>query len=532
VTHANTTRLYARLILSRIRRSIALTRPLRVALILGVLVFWSLLINCLAPFYVRGPAADAPEAAFKARLDQAAPRILKQYGVPGMAIGTVIHGDPGQVYVYGLADVARGRPITPRTVFRVASLSKSVTAWGVLTLVDAGKVKLDQPVERYLGGWPLAPSKFPSREVTVRGLLTHTSGLDAGDDEFRKPGEPAATPPQLLRREGPVIDGRPTEAALTGPAGKTFVYSVPGYTLLQMMIEHQSGRPFGAYMKEAVLKPLGMTSSGFDWDPALRERTATPYLANRRADEVWIPQDAAADGMFSTVGDMVQFVAAPMPGQGLPTGAGVISDTAASQLFLRPSSFQKSRAEALGPDAPCLGCFIEHGDGGPAFITNAGADPGWTSEIHIVPATGDGIVVLTNSSRGSPAIAQVEAIWTDWRGLPAPQVTRSFRSLGLFAVTVVALASLLTIAAGFGCLNEIVVGTRRFGAFHGQAVMKSLLEWTLAAALAWPFFLMREVIGILPRFAMISESILICLVLAVVARALFPERKAGALAAA
>jgi CubicO group peptidase (beta-lactamase class C family) len=518
-------------VLSVIRRSIALTQPIRVATILGLLVVCTLVTNCLAPFYVRGPPAGAPEADFKAALDRQVQRILRQYGVPGMAIGTVLHGDPGQVYVYGLADVGKQRPVTPDTVFEVASLSKSVTAWGVLTLVDAGKIDLDQPAQRYLGAWPLAPSPYPSREVTARRLLTHTSGMNAGEDAFRKPGEPAATALELLRREGPPQHGKPTPAILTGPAGKEFVYSVPGFTLLQLMVERQSRRTFADYMQGAVLRPLGMTSSDFDWDPRLRAATATPYQLDGRASDVLIAQDSAADGLFSTVRDMVQFVAAPMPGHGLPTGAGVISDHTTQQIFLRPLSLRKSRLQSLGPDAPCLGCFIEHSDGGPVMITNAGVDPGWTSEIHMAPATGDGLVVLTNSGRSSPAIAQVEAMWAQWRGFPPPQVTRTYQSFGVFAVALVALLSVLAIGAGFGCANQLATGSRRFAAFNVRACLQSLLEWSLAAGLIWPFVMLRGVIAVLPRFTAISELTLMLLIAAVLARAVFPQTEVRVAAA-
>jgi len=519
-------------ILPAIRRSLAQTPPMRVATILGLAIVCTLITDCLAPFYVRGPPPGAPESVFRAALDRQVPRILKQYGVPGMAIGTVLRGDPGQIYVYGLADVAKKRPMTPDTVFQVASLSKSVTAWGVLTLVDKGKVDLDQPIQRYLTKWPLAPSPYPSREVTARRLLTHTSGMNAGRDEFRKPSDPEPTTLELLRREGPPKDDKPTPAVLTDPAGKAFVYSVPGFTLLQLMIEQQSHRPFAAYMRDAVLRPLGMTSSDYGWDPKRRDATATPYLGDGQPSDVLIPEDTAADGLFSTVNDMVQFVAAPLPGVGLPTGAGVISDRTTQQIFLRPSSLPKGQLQTIGPDAPCLGCFIEHSDGGPMMITNAGVDPGWTGEIHMAPATGDGLVVLTNSSRASPAIAQVEAMWAGWRGFPPPQVTRTYQSLGVFAVAVVSLVSVLAIAAGFGCLTDVAGGARRFAAFNMRACLKSLLEWAIAAAVVWPFLLLRGVIELLPRFAVISELILMLLIAAVLARALFPETQAAARLAA
>ena len=82
------------------------------ALLSGALVFWFLFTVCLAPFYVTGPPPGASEAAFRQALDREVPRILHEFRVPGMAIGTIVHGDPGPVYAYGLADKARRRPMT------------------------------------------------------------------------------------------------------------------------------------------------------------------------------------------------------------------------------------------------------------------------------------------------------------------------------------------------------------------------------------------------------------------------------------
>jgi CubicO group peptidase (beta-lactamase class C family) len=329
---------------SRLPRGAASALPLAAALLCGALTFWILFTDFLAPFYVQGPPPGASEAAFRRALDREIPLILHRYRVPGMVIGTIVHGDPGQLYPYGVADTARGAPMTGRTVFQVASLAKSVTAWGVMTLVDAGKIDLDQPAERYLSAWPLAQSAFPSGAVTVRQLLTHTAGVNGGDDRFRGPGERAASPAELLAGMGPRDGGRPTRATLVAPAGKTFLYSPAGYTVLQMIIERQSGRPFQAYMRDAVLRPLGMMSSSYGWDPELRAATATPYLADGRARPILLPQDVAADGLFTTAADLTRFVAAPVDGRILPVGAGVISDrTARCRATIRMRVARQSR---------------------------------------------------------------------------------------------------------------------------------------------------------------------------------------------
>jgi len=494
--------------------------------IMGCLVLYVLVTQSLAPFFVQGPRAGASEAAFKASLDRAVPQILSRYRIPGAAIATVVNGAPARVYAFGFADIEHHRRVTPQTVFQVASISKSVTAWGVMTLVDSGKIDLDQPAERYVASWPLASSRFPAKGVTPRLLLTHRSGLNAGEDEFRKPSDRAATPAELIAREGPPEQGRPGRARLVGRAGADFIYSVPGYMLLQMIIEHQSGRPFGGFMHDAVLQPLGMTTSSFDWDPRLRNETATPYLAGGRPSAVRVPQDQAADGLFSTAGDLARFIAAPLPDAQLPAGAGVLSPLAVRQLFLRPDPGSGRILANLTPEIPCLGCFLERSPGGAIMVSNGGYDPGWSSQIYTVPATGDGLVILTNTSGAEPAIAQIAGIWTDWRGIPRPLITRSYRTIGGYSVLAVGLMSFFAMAGAIAFLDGAVAKRRRFAAFHPLGVFQSLVEWGVAASLVSIWFLMRGAFEILPAFSLVAKIALAGLVMVVVARTLFPTATA------
>jgi len=492
------------------------------ATVLAVLVLGVLFADSLAPFYAQGPRPGAPEADFRRALDREVPFILGRYGVPGVAIGVMLHGDPGPTYAYGLANVEHHRPMTTQTVFRVASLSKSVSAWGILTLVDDGKIDLDQPAERYLDQWPLPPSAYPSNAVTVRQLLTHTSGLNAGEDEFMPPSEPLPSPLALLAKEGPGLPGAAGPARLIAPAGASFLYSVPGYTFVQLLIERLSGETFAAYMRDQVLHPLGMTSSSYDWDKALGARLATPYLQDGRPGDIVMAQDAAADSLLSTVGDMVNFLAAPIPGQKLPVGAGVISKEMAGQLFLRPKGDSIPRMDLLGPDASCLGCFIEHSEGGPVYVTNEGNDQGWRAQIHTVPATGDGIVVLANSDRAPPAIAQIDSMWANWRGLPAPQMTRTLRAVGFSASMVVALTAGVAMWAGAGCVAEVQAKRRKFLSLRPASLLQSLAEWLVGGSIVYLWVLLRDVFELVPHFALIARLAVTGLVAAVLARTLFP----------
>ena len=132
---------------------------------------------------------------FAEQLDTMLPELLQEYRVPGAAVALVHNGEVAWVQGYGLANEDTGTPVTAETVFQVASISKSVTAWGVMRLVEEGRIDLDAPVEQYLTSWHLPPSEFDHGGVTVRRLLSHTAGLAPWD----YPGTPVGeTPPTLV----------------------------------------------------------------------------------------------------------------------------------------------------------------------------------------------------------------------------------------------------------------------------------------------------------------------------------------------
>jgi CubicO group peptidase (beta-lactamase class C family) len=411
------------------------------------------------------------------------------------------------------------------TVFRVASLSKSVTAWGIMRLVEAGKVDLDKPAQDYLDRWPLPPSAFPSSAVTVRSLLNHTSGLNPGGDLFRQPGEPAMSSLELLEKEGPPAGGRPSPARLVAPAGAGFAYSVPGYVILQMIIEQQSRRPFADYMRAAVLSPLRMNSSSYDWDdPSIRARTASAYVDPRQALPPVIAQDRAADSLYSTGPDIARFVAAALPDPELPAGATVLQPASVNDLYGAPSSIPKFELAGIGEDLPALGYFVEQTPNGPKILTNGGYDPGWSSQFFMSPTTGDGLVVLTNGDAAEPAIAQIAAIWSSWRGLPPMKMTRAYRVLGTDASVVMGLLAMITLSFGADMMIDLAARHRRFGDFHLTALAASALESCLVLAAFAVWIAARDTVETLPTFAAVGTTVISAFACVVIARALFPAR--------
>jgi CubicO group peptidase (beta-lactamase class C family) len=161
-------------------------------------------------------------------------------------------------------------------LFQMASVSKWVTSWGVLALVQQGRLELDAPVSRYLTRWRLPPSEFDNDGVTVRRLLSHTAGLT---DRLGYFGFPPGTPAQSLEDSltyatdhTPIADGH---ARVGYAPGSRWLYSGGGFTLLQLLIEEVTHDRFAHFMQQTVLDPLGMTRSTFDEDAAMARGVAT-----------------------------------------------------------------------------------------------------------------------------------------------------------------------------------------------------------------------------------------------------------------
>ena len=176
--------------------------------------------------------------------------------------------DRGQVAEIFCA--SHGRPVDGNSLFQVASMSKWITAWGVMALVEQHRIDLDAPVSKYLTRWHLPPSEFDNDAVTVRRLLGHTAGLTDGLG-FRgfAPGQALPSVEQELTRATDTLPGASGITRVGAPPGTSWRYSGGGYLLLQLLVEEVTHEPFNDAMRRLVFLPLGMTQSTFvDPDPA------------------------------------------------------------------------------------------------------------------------------------------------------------------------------------------------------------------------------------------------------------------------
>jgi len=316
--------------------------------------------------------------------------------VPGVAIAVLREGEVAFVLGCGWANLETEEPVTPETVFNIGSISKCVAAWGLMELVERGTLVLDAPVvtER----WQLPPAEFDARGVTLERLLSHTAGLSLH-------GYPGFWPPVELPTLERSLSGDTNGAGdvrLEAAPGSRWKYSGGGYTLAQLLAEEASGRSFAEFLRTEVLLPLGMQSSAYSFGEPLLARSATPY----DGDGTPLPRggplfpELAAAGLQTTASDLARFARASLPrfrGEDDPR-------------VLEPETIERMQVAVAPGDAYGLGYQLETRLG-VRLVGHGGANQGWIAYLRVAPETGDGLVLLTNSSAGNAVVAPLESAW-------------------------------------------------------------------------------------------------------------------------
>lgn len=301
--------------------------------------------------------------------------------------------------------LSKGEEVNAQSVFQVASLGKWVTAWGVMALVEEGQVDLDTPVSDYLTRWQLPVSEFDASGVTVRRLLSHTAGLTdgLGYDGFTAAQERQTLEASLTQATdaSPGKDGR---TILGTEPGSAFAYSGGGYTLLQLLIEEVSGKPFPTYMRERVFTPLSMEKTSFDHYEAIELGLAENFGQDGTTEPFGWYTALAATSLFTTSEDLAKFVAAQSPNASNPV---LSQDTLA--LIRTP------HASEMGADIWGLGAMLYAPNNSGDFIVghDGSNEPAINTAARLDPATGDGIVIL---STGNPMLAtELAGEWVFWK---------------------------------------------------------------------------------------------------------------------
>lgn len=377
------------------------------------------LLPLLVPAQTPAPTLT-PDAGRAARLAATFPVLDKLYAdfaaqrhVPGLAYGLVVDGQLVHTGSVGYTDVGAHTAVTPQSVFRIASMTKSFVALAVLRLRDEGRLRLDDPAENYLPELkkaPHPPSDAPP--ITIRQLLSHSAGLPEdnpwGD---RQMGRSDAELDALVRRG----------LSYANAPGVGYEYSNLGFALLGRIVTRVSGQPVQTYISEKILRPLGMSHTTWDYRQVPPARLAHGYGAPTATgpgpEEPLLPKGesfAALGGLLTSVEDFAKYLvfqadAAPRA----PTPAGPAdgpvrrSSVREMQQAWSATTLTVKRRTLSGRACPITAAYgyglrIAQDCDGRRYVGHSGGLPGFGSYWLLLPEYGIGVVAFTNQTYTVP----------------------------------------------------------------------------------------------------------------------------------
>jgi CubicO group peptidase (beta-lactamase class C family) len=326
---------------------------------------------------------------------------LRRWPSAGVGVAVVRGRSTVQYFCHGVADVASGRRISEETVFRIGSLTKTITAVAVMQLCEQGLVDLDAPANDYLRAFQLVPASAGFGPATVRHLLTHTAGVGFWRRRSDLLLHPGAGSGVTARAVVPLAEYYHGGLPVDVEPGTRWAYSNHGFAALGQVVEDVSGEPFDRYLRDNIFGPLGMAHTGLVLSEQLRADLATGYTLRRRGLSPVTPRDVpspAGGGVYSTPADMAHYLTALLHG-GANEHARVLNADSVRTLF--QPHFQ--------PDPQVAGMalgFEPHTERGRVLICKGGTISGFLSALEMAPEDGVGVVVLTNTgglgNRGVP----------------------------------------------------------------------------------------------------------------------------------
>ena len=304
---------------------------------------------------------------------------ISEHHVPGVSVAVVQQGHVMMAQGYGFSDVENKVQATADTVFRIASLSKSITATAVMKLVQTGKIDLDAPIQKYCPAFPQKP--WP---ITTRELLAHQSGIRdyRNDEETINTRHYTSIHEALTQFASDPLDFEP---------GTKMHYTSYGYIVLGCVMEGASGTTYDRYMHDAVFGPAEMTATQLDDVFAIIPHRARGYRLSssgelQNAVFVDISNKPPGSGINSTAHDMGNFVAALY-------SAKLVSNSTLEQMLTQAKT-RDGKATIYG-----LGFFL----GGPIGVYeglkeagHGGDQQGFSSILYLLPEKQFGVVILSN----------------------------------------------------------------------------------------------------------------------------------------
>jgi CubicO group peptidase (beta-lactamase class C family) len=343
-------------------------------------------------------------------LDRDLAERAREASAPGLAVAAVLGTDVCYAGGFGVTSVgADGVPVTPRTLFHIASTTKPLTGTAVMRLVERGELDLDRPVRGYVP-WLRLGGDAAAARVSLRMLLSHTAGLPGG--RYRPVGPRwAGALERWVRRTVP-------RYRLVAPPGARYVYSNPGVALAGFVAEAVSGKPYPVLMRELVFDPLEMRRTTFDPDPPTFGALARGHHDDGRgglapASEPAVNAARAPAGFaFSTALDLGNFAIVHL-NRGRFRGRSFLGP--GSVAAMHATHVRTGRGDADGYGLT-FGTDVYRG----VRVVEHDGEGGWsTSQLVLAPDRGAAVVVLCNAHRPALTAAVANHVLDRLLGLQA-----------------------------------------------------------------------------------------------------------------
>ena len=318
---------------------------------------------------------------------------LVEFSVPSLAVAVAQNGNILWEEGFGWADRENRVPANEHTMYSLASISKPITATGLMILKERGKLVLDRPINDYLGDAKLKAWVGNPDEATVRRVANHSSGLPLHYHFFHE-DEPYRRPPmdETIRRYGNLV---------TAP-GEKYQYANLGYGILDYVISRLSGKSYPDFMREEVFLPLDMTHTSVHIGPGLEKHQAVRYGSDGLPIPFYDFDHPGASAVFSSVHDLVRFGIFHLKAH-LPDQKAILSDETIDEM-------QQPTADINDGNGYGVGWRVNENEMGYRSVRHSGGMGGVSTTLALIPSEKLAVLALANSSSSLPELVSKEIL--------------------------------------------------------------------------------------------------------------------------
>jgi CubicO group peptidase (beta-lactamase class C family) len=338
--------------------------------------------------------------------------LMQDYGIQQAVFVTGKRGAAPEYKIYSQRPNQDGPIIKIETLYSAGSISKAVAAFGVMRLVEDGKITLDSPVNQYLRRWQVTSTKDGDASgVTIRRLLSHMAGINVPGYAGK-----ASVQGDIVASLNGTEDAELGVRIISKP-GSAYAYSGGGFSILQLLIEDVSGQSYNQFIRQQFFDPLGMADSGF---APVAGRTAQGLSPLGAPLDAPLFAESAAAGLYSSARDLAAFAAMLANVRLGPLKATTLIEMQTPQSSRYPADERSIQLMApVEPDADRRAKIAHYGLGlqifklrnGAAMIGHSGSNRGFRAMLYAVPKTGDYIVGMVASDMGNSLLAYVLCDW-------------------------------------------------------------------------------------------------------------------------